>query len=373
MSWTAARRLLAMALALARRLDRASRSSLSAQTDAPPPAAQVTPDPWPKLFTISGTKYTLYQPQVDKWDGYNFEGTPRWPCCPRAPRIPSSAPSRSPPSPKSPRSRAPCISATSRSSRAIFPSAPSQAAAYQQAFQSIVGDGPSTMSLDRLEISLSINGEEKKAQAVPVKNDPPRFVFSPSAAVLVPIDGAPVWRTRGGHADRARDQQPRPRRAGRHLGPLLRPPLRRLRGSPGHRRTVDPLHPVPPASPAWKRPSPVRTSSIPCQGRRSRSNRSRKASLQHGVPEVIVTTTPTELIVTEGPPDWVPIEGTMLLYVKNTTGDIFKNLNDQHNYVLVTGRWFHAPDFDGTMAVHRGHGAARPTSRESPTTARRKT
>src|SRR5262249_60728067 len=46
-----------------------------AQKDrAPPPAAQVTPDPWPKVFTISGAKYTLYQPQVDKWDGYNFEG-----------------------------------------------------------------------------------------------------------------------------------------------------------------------------------------------------------------------------------------------------------------------------------------------------------
>src|SRR5262245_65941434 len=46
-----------------------------AQTDqAQPPAAQVTPDPWPKVFTISGAKYTLYQPQVDKWDGYSFEG-----------------------------------------------------------------------------------------------------------------------------------------------------------------------------------------------------------------------------------------------------------------------------------------------------------
>ncbi|HET9539823.1 MAG TPA: hypothetical protein VFQ46_04425, partial [Candidatus Limnocylindria bacterium] len=72
-----------------------------------------------------------------------------------------------------------------------------------------------------------------------------------------------------------------------------------------------------------------------------------KASLKNGVPEVIVTTTPTELIVTEGTPDWVPIDGTMLLYVKNTTGNVFKNLNDQQNYVLVTGRWFHAPELSG--------------------------
>jgi len=54
MSWTAERRLLAMALALLVVSTGAPPLS-SAQTDAPPPAAQVTPDPWPKLFTISGS------------------------------------------------------------------------------------------------------------------------------------------------------------------------------------------------------------------------------------------------------------------------------------------------------------------------------
>src|SRR5262245_37689155 len=44
-----------------------------AQTEPAPPAAQVTPDPWPKLREVAGVKYTLYQPQVDKWDGYNFQ------------------------------------------------------------------------------------------------------------------------------------------------------------------------------------------------------------------------------------------------------------------------------------------------------------
>ena len=37
----------------------------------------------------------------------------------------------------------------------------------------------------------------------------------------------------------------------------------------------------------------------------------------------------------------------MLLYVKNTTGNVFKDLNDQQNYVLVTGRWFRAPELTG--------------------------
>jgi hypothetical protein len=55
----------------------------------------------------------------------------------------------------------------------------------------------------------------------------------------------------------------------------------------------------------------------------------------------------TELVVTEGPPDFVPINGTQLLYVKNTTGNVFKDLADQQTYVLVTGRWFRAADFGG--------------------------
>jgi hypothetical protein len=32
----------------------------------------VTPDPWPRTITVSGVKYSLYQPQLDKWDGYDL-------------------------------------------------------------------------------------------------------------------------------------------------------------------------------------------------------------------------------------------------------------------------------------------------------------
>ena len=59
-----------------------------------PPAAQITPDPWPKLREIAGVKYTLYQPQVDKWDGYNFEAHAAVAVVPPAARIRSSVPSR---------------------------------------------------------------------------------------------------------------------------------------------------------------------------------------------------------------------------------------------------------------------------------------
>src|SRR5262249_25562281 len=61
-------------------------------------------------------------------------------------------------------------------------------------------------------------------------------------------------------------------------------------------------------------------------------------------PGILVATTPTELLVTQGEPDFVPMDGTQLLYVKNTTGHIFKDLDDQKTYVLLSGRWYRASD-----------------------------
>ena len=312
----------------------------------PPPAAQVTPDPWPKLREIGGVKYTLYQPQLDKWNGYDLEAHAAVAVLPVGAKDPVFGAIEI-----TANTEVAKVSRTVHFSdikivRAIFPSAPDRSARYQQAFQTIASNGPSTMSLDRLEIALAITGEEKKARAVPVKNEPPRFVFSQSAAVLVPIDGTPVWRTiQGTRLERVLNTRAlvvlddstgrfyihlfdgfveAPSMAGPWTLATKAPPgIVALEASLARQNVIDPM--TGPTDPKTKE----------------------KASLKHGVPDVVVTTTPTELLVTEGPPDWVPIEGTMLLYVKNTTGNIFKNLNDQLNYVLVTGRWFHAPDLAG--------------------------
>ena len=73
----------------------------------------------------------------------------------------------------------------------------------------------------------------------------------------------------------------------------------------------------------------------------------KRPSLASGAPEVVVATRPTEIITTEGPMDWVPLAGTQLLYVSNTTGNVFEDLLSSQYYVLVTGRWFRAPQLTG--------------------------
>lgn len=62
---------------------------------------------------------------------------------------------------------------------------------------------------------------------------------------------------------------------------------------------------------------------------------------------ILVSTTPAELLQSSGEAQYANITGTNLLYVTNTTDDIFKNMNDQQYYVLISGRWYAAQKLEG--------------------------
>ena len=57
-------------------------------------------------------------------------------------------------------------------------------------------------------------------------------------------------------------------------------------------------------------------------------------------PAVMVATEPTELIVTDGNPQYAVIPGTDLLYVSNTGNDVFVDVNSKEYYVVLAGRWY---------------------------------
>ena len=319
---------------------------LAAQTPPPPHPAVVTPDPWPKTTEFSGAKYTIYQPQLDSWDEYNFAA--------------HAAVSVQPVGATEPQFGVISVTATTwinRTSRTVyfnnitvtkttFPANPEQAAAYQTGFQSMMANGPSSMSLDRLEAALSILGAEKQGRQTPVKNEPPRLIFSQTPALLVTVDGEPAWRQIEGTTyervintralilwDSTSGALYLHLYDGFVTAPVITGPWSVAASVPpgiatvtqklGADRVVDLM---------TGQPDP-QTKKLP--------------SLKKGAPQVFVATTPTELVIYSGAPDWVPIAGTMLLYVSNTTANIFKNLNDQQTYLLVTGRWFRGPGFKG--------------------------
>jgi len=63
-------------------------------------------------------------------------------------------------------------------------------------------------------------------------------------------------------------------------------------------------------------------------------------------PELIIATQPSELISTDGDPDYQSIEGTSLLYAANTEDDILLDINTQMHYILIAGRWYYSKSLD---------------------------
>lgn len=63
-------------------------------------------------------------------------------------------------------------------------------------------------------------------------------------------------------------------------------------------------------------------------------------------PELLLVTKPSELISTDGEPDYQSIEGTSLLYAANTEDDIIMDINSQEHYILIAGRWYHSKSLE---------------------------
>jgi hypothetical protein len=73
----------------------------------------------------------------------------------------------------------------------------------------------------------------------------------------------------------------------------------------------------------------------------------KRPTLDSGMPVIVVSTQPIELIQFDGTPSWVAIRKTDLLYVQNTTANVFRDVAVQMAFVLVSGRWFTAVSLAG--------------------------
>jgi len=68
---------------------------------------------------------------------------------------------------------------------------------------------------------------------------------------------------------------------------------------------------------------------------------------ESGPAAILISTTPAEIIQSKGEAAFSNIAGTSLLYVSNSEDDIFKNINNQKFYVLLSGRWYSAAKLEG--------------------------
>ena len=156
-----------------------------------PPASD---EYWPREVDTDDLRLVLYQPQVDSWKGNRIEAR-------SAVIVTLKGESTQ------------IFGTVSISARtevdkearlvalediavkeANFPSATSLQGKLRKAVRDSVPSWPRTMSLDRLLADLAITQEEAQAETTRLNNDPPRIIFSQAPAVLILIDGDPVYR-----------------------------------------------------------------------------------------------------------------------------------------------------------------------------------
>lgn len=75
---------------------------------------------------------------------------------------------------------------------------------------------------------------------------------------------------------------------------------------------------------------------------------------QEETPRVVTVTNPTELVVSDGKPEWVSLTGGKLLYVKNTETPWLREIATGDMYLLLSGRWFKSQKQAGPWVFVRG-------------------
>jgi hypothetical protein len=219
-----------------------------------------------------------------------------------------------------------------------FPNLPNeQLKAVVTTISDAVPAGGLVLGLDRVLARLD------KSQIIPknvdgVKADPPAIFYSTSRAILVNLDGDPIW------------------------SPIKDNDLKfavntnwdlfqHTQNKTFYLRDNDSWLSAPDVTGPWKPAGklPDSFSKLPAD----ENWKDVKAALPgrslaaNAMPKVFVSTKPSELILLQGAPNYLAITGTNLLWVSNTESDVFRQGKTGPIFFLISGRWFSAPDFTG--------------------------
>ena len=215
---------------------------------------------------------------------------------------------------------------------AKFPDAkPEQLEKLKTFLNTEMADWSIPISLDRLLAALEVV-EKEQAGDQGLKNEPPKIIFVSHPAVLVPLDGDPKL-------------LPVPKSSLMRVANtpflMLYDPAAKtyyLKGGDDWLAAADLKGP-------WKDleqvPEAIKTLEAAAKQAAQGKGASKKVEAKAGkMPEVIVSTVPTELLATDGEPQYTPIKDTNLLYVSNTESNIFMDTATQEHFALISGRWF---------------------------------
>lgn len=284
---------------------------------------------WPHTLTNAGGQITLYQPQVDDWQNFKVvDARIAFAVTPTGGKEQVGVATVSMQSSVNMDTHT-AVLTNPQINSLYFPSLdPAATAQMNQLVRSFLNPAATmTISVDQIAASLK---KKKPATTVAVNNDPPTIFVSFKPAILLMINGSPVLAPVGNSGIQAvvnanwplfQDQSTSTYYLFDGKGWLQGPNFQNFSPAP----TLPPNMSQVSQSPNWSDlaqfipPPPGSAASFPA---------------------VYYSSTPAEIIVFNGAPQWTPIPGTQLSYPANSDSTIFKYTATGAFYFLTSGRWF---------------------------------
>ncbi len=295
---------------------------------------------WPKEVSVSSGTVTIYQPQVESLTGNVLKGR--------------TAVSYSPSEGNTPVFGAAWFTAKvniDREERTVyyetleitdtrFPEENKQLEGeFHRAVQEGIQKGNLTSSLDELTTALAAVDQEKQ-QAAKLNNDPPEIVYMDEPAILVVIDGKTMLQKIENSEFQAVANTPYPlffeSKSGNwflNAADAVWYSAKSVDGPWGYTvNTPDFLVKMVAARAA--------------ESEQKAENSDVKITVRNA-PAVVVVHKPTELVVSEGKPEFTPLTDD-LLSMSNTDSNVFMDVKSQKYYIIISGRWYKASSMTGT-------------------------
>ncbi len=293
---------------------------------------------WPRPFVQDGNQLLVYQPQLEGWaNRVTFEGSVAVVVTPKGGKSAAGVLKIKAQTDTDPQQRTVVLSNIQITQAQFSAAAPPDAAQAETLAKALFPKDRLSLSLDYLLAALAQSGQS--ATSVQLNTTPPKVFLAGQPSRLVLFEGAPSFApVQGTPVEHAINTN----------WPLLRATDAAgyyLLDSTGW------LTSAALESGVWQYTSqlPAAFSTLPDTKDWQDVTSHIPAPPTEGQPplQVYVSTTPAELIVMVGEPQYKPIPGTGIFYVENTDSLLFWDGYAKAFYYLVAGRWFRAPALDG--------------------------
>ncbi|MEN8164899.1 MAG: hypothetical protein ABFS37_12275, partial [Acidobacteriota bacterium] len=291
---------------------------------------------WPKTVEAMGASITMYQPQIDSWEGNTFEAR-------AAVSVVGSA------------GKAPVFGAvwlsghftTDKETRTVsfydvtvpavrFPDAgEEQEQKLIDILEDELDDWVYEVDLDVLLPSLELADRGTPAASA-LKHDVPKIIVKHEPAVLILIDGEPkLQEIEDSKLERVVNSPYVIIKDGRNF----------FLASDSQWFTARDI--MGPWKASGKLPKEIaKIDSLMKKQAEDQPQADKSEPTDTRTPEIVVSTEPAELIFIDGKTNMEPIQGNDILEVSNTDSDVIFDIGSQHFYVLLSGRWFQSSDLD---------------------------